>query len=112
MSTENTENTENTASTEHAERTGGTATGGNTRTVVTPAQISEILVTKAGVDPGILAGNPDISLQDLEIDSLAVLELQAVIVERFGVEIPDHAVTMTVNEISAIVNESFEEVSR
>ncbi|WP_239308119.1 MULTISPECIES: acyl carrier protein [unclassified Frankia] len=86
-------------------------TTGNTRVVVTPAQIAEILVTKAGMDPAIFSGNPDSSLQNLEIDSLAVLELQAVIVERFGVEIPDEAITMTLGEIAAVVNECFEEVS-
>ncbi|WP_322762668.1 acyl carrier protein [Frankia sp. Cr2] len=107
-----TERTENAGSAGSAERTGSTGSGGNIRTAVTPAQIAEILITKAGVDPGILVGNPDLSLQALDIDSLAVLELQAVVVERFGVEIPDHAVMMTVNEISAIVNESSEEVAR
>ncbi len=79
---------------------------GETRSVVTPTTIREILVERAGVDPDVFAGNERLSLTELEIDSLAVLELQAVIVERFGVEIPDEAVTMTVSEIAAVVNEN------
>ncbi|SBW24587.1 MULTISPECIES: acyl carrier protein [Protofrankia] len=79
---------------------------GNTRSVVTPTTICEILVERAGADPDVFLGNEHLSLTELQIDSLAVLELQAVIVERFGVEIPDEAVTMTVSEIAAVVNEN------
>ncbi|WP_250291636.1 acyl carrier protein [Frankia sp. CiP1_Cm_nod1] len=78
---------------------------GETRSVVTSATIREILVERAGVDPDVFAGNESLSLTELQIDSLAVLELQAVLVERFGVEVPDEAVTMTVGEIAAVANE-------
>ncbi len=83
---------------------------GRARAVVTPAQISEILATKAGVDPEVFAGNDQLSLRDLEIDSLAVLELQAVILESFGVEIPENAIDMTVGEIAGVVTEGAGEV--
>jgi acyl carrier protein len=81
------------------------------RVTVTGAEICEILVTRTGVDPDVFPGNEHLSLKELEIDSLAVLELQAIIVRRYGVEIPAEAIGMTVPEIAALVNESLEEVS-
>lgn len=75
------------------------------------AEIREILVTRTGVDPDLFVGNDHLSLKDLEIDSLAVLELQAVVRRRHGVEIPEEAISMTVPEIAALVCEVPEEVS-
>jgi acyl carrier protein len=78
--------------------------------VITPPDICEILVTRTGVDPGTFRENDLLTLTELDIDSLAVLELQAVIVERHGVEIPAEAITMNVHEIAAFVNGSVEKV--
>ncbi len=81
------------------------------RAAITPDEICEILVTRTGVDPDVFPGNDHLPLKDLEIDSLAVLELQAVIVQNYRIEIPVEAIDMTVPEIAALVNEGLEEVA-
>jgi len=86
------------------------ATGG-IGNVVTPDDVREILVTRTGVDPATFAGNENLSLRDLDIDSLAVLELQAVVYERYAAEIPSEVIDMTVADITALVNSNSEEVA-
>nr|MDT0664672.1 acyl carrier protein [Micromonospora sp. DSM 115978] len=78
---------------------------------MTPDDIREILVTRTGVDPDTFVGNDDKTLRDLEIDSLAVLELQAVVYERYNAEIPSEVIDSTVADITALVNASSEEVA-
>lgn len=66
-------------------------------------EIQEILIAKAGVDREAFADTDDVALRNLDIDSLAVLQLQAVVIDRFGVEIPEEAINMTVPAIAAYV---------
>ena len=56
---------------------------------VTDDDIAGILLTNCGMDPDAAAATPDASLEELGLDSLAVLELQAVVAERYRVRIPD-----------------------
>jgi len=74
-------------------------------TTATAADIEQILVDNTGVPPETLAGNQDTPLADLDVDSLAVLELQAVAAKKFGVEVPDDALSMSVNGLVSFINE-------
>lgn len=73
---------------------------------VTFDDIESILVKKVGLAPRTLASNPENSLEDLGLDSLAVLELQIVITKLFGVEIPDESGELNVGEIVDFINGS------
>ncbi len=72
-------------------------------TAVTAADIGDILVTSTGMDPAGLRGREDVPLVDLGIDSLGTLELQAVVTRRFGVDLPDELLPLSVDEIVATV---------
>lgn len=71
---------------------------------VQPLEIEAILVESTGADPGLLARSRDVPLADLEIDSLAALELQAVAEDRYGVELPEEVLRLSVSEIVALLN--------
>jgi acyl carrier protein len=73
---------------------------------VTFDDIESILVKKVGLAPQTLASNPANSLEDLGLDSLAVLELQIVITKLYGVEIPDESGELSVGEIVDFINGS------
>ena len=66
--------------------------------------IESILVKKVGLAPQSLADTPENSLEDLGLDSLAVLELQIVITKQYGVEIPDESGELNVGEIVEFIN--------
>ncbi|MEV0847241.1 acyl carrier protein [Streptomyces sp. NPDC049954] len=70
------------------------------RTIAVSAEeIEDILIRSAGVADGTFDGNRGVSLDALGVDSLAVLELEAVLADRHGVEISSEAPRMSVNEI-------------
>jgi acyl carrier protein len=71
---------------------------------VTAAELREVLITAAGIAPERLDGQETTPLVDLGVDSLAVLELQAVANRRYGVEIPDDALEMSVAGLAAFIN--------
>jgi acyl carrier protein len=73
---------------------------------VTFDDVESILVTKVGLAPQTLAANPEGSLEDLGLDSLAVLELQIVITKQYGVEIPDESGELNVGQIVDFINEN------
>jgi acyl carrier protein len=73
---------------------------------VTFDDVESILVTKVGLAPQTLAGNPEGTLEDLGLDSLAVLELQIVITKQYGVEIPDESGELNVGQIVDYINEN------
>jgi acyl carrier protein len=74
--------------------------------LATFGDIREVLVTNTGVAPETFSGQDGTALVDLGIDSLAVLELQAVVAQRHGgVEIPETALQMSVEEIVAFIND-------
>lgn len=71
---------------------------------ITEVEIKDILVSNAGAPPEAFKEGQEESLEELGLDSLAVLELQAVAKYRFGIEIPEEALHMTVPEIVALAN--------
>ena len=73
--------------------------------------IESILVKKVGLAPETLAGAPENSLEDLGLDSLAVLELQIVITKAYGVEIPDESGELNVGEIVEFINNANEQAA-
>jgi acyl carrier protein len=78
---------------------------------VTFDDIESILVKKVGLAPQTLAGTPDNSLEDLGLDSLAVLELQIVITKQYGVEIPDESGELNVGEIVDFINKAADQAA-
>lgn len=66
--------------------------------------VETILITHTGAEPAAFDGGRDVPLEDLGIDSLAVLELQAQVTDRYGVEIPEEALRMSVAEIVDLIN--------
>ncbi len=78
---------------------------------VTFSDVESILVTKVGLAPDTLAANPEGSLEELGLDSLAVLELQIVITKQYGVEIPDESGEFNVGEIVDFVNGATEQAA-
>lgn len=73
---------------------------------VTFDDVEAILVTKVGLAPQTLAADPEGTLEDLGLDSLAVLELQIVITKQYGVEIPDESGDLNVGQIVDYINEN------
>lgn len=67
--------------------------------------LREILVTSAGLSPSQLDTDDGRTLEELGLDSLAAMELQAVVQQRYGVKIPDESLEMTVNSISEFVSD-------
>lgn len=70
------------------------------------AEITEILVRNCGLNPEAATDAPTASLEELGLDSLALLELQAVLADRFGVQIPDESGQLTIADLAALVESS------
>ncbi|ROO62455.1 aromatase [Micromonospora sp. Llam0] len=70
---------------------------------VTAAEITAILVRNCGLDPAGAAETPAASLAELGLDSLALLELQAVVADRYQVRIPPDSADLTIVEIAELV---------
>lgn len=79
-----------------------TTTSGD-RATLTVADLTAILVRNCGLDPQAAAAAPDASLMELGMDSLALLELHAVVADRYGVPIPDEAAGLSIAQIAARV---------
>lgn len=67
--------------------------------------LREILVASAGLSPSQLESDDGQTLEELGLDSLAAMELQAVVQQRYGVKIPDESLEMTVDSISEFVSD-------
>jgi|GEM_PF-288531 aromatase len=76
---------------------------GGARPTVTAAEITAILVRHCGLDAESAAAAPAASLEELGLDSLALLELQAVVADRYRVQIPEEAIRLTIAEIADLV---------
>jgi acyl carrier protein len=78
-----------------------------TQNAIDPVSIREeltgILVRAAGVLPGELDEADDTTLAQLGLDSLAAMELQAVVQDHYGVQIPDDSLEMSLLEITGYV---------
>jgi acyl carrier protein len=68
---------------------------------ITAEDVRDLLIAKTGADPGIFKGSDGVSLEELGIDSLAVMELEAVIADKYGIQLPENAIQLTVSEIAA-----------
>jgi acyl carrier protein len=72
-------------------------------------EVENILVDAAGVDPAALGGPGVESLADLGMDSLAAMELQAVVKSRYEVQLPDELLERSVPEIAAMIEAALPE---
>jgi aromatase len=72
------------------------------------AEITSILVRKCGLDAESAAAAPTASLEELGMDSLALLELQAVVAEKYQVQIPEEAKHLSIDEIADLVDRQSE----
>lgn len=73
---------------------------------VTFEDVEALLVKKVGLAPESLADNREGTLEELGLDSLAVLELQIVVTKQYGVEIPDESGELNVGQIVEFINEN------
>nr|AHE14759.1 putative phosphopantetheine-binding protein [uncultured bacterium] len=68
--------------------------------------LTTLLVNTVGLPPQVSALDPQATFADAGLDSLAFLQLQAEIEDRYGVELPDDSpLTRSFGEITAFVNE-------
>lgn len=66
-------------------------------------EIQEILVRSAGLAATDLDQTDGRTLEELGLDSLASMELQAVVQDRYGVHIPDDSLEMSIGQIAAFL---------
>ena len=66
-------------------------------------ELEDVLVRAAGVAADALATAGEESLAELGLDSLAAMELQAVVRTKFGIRIPDESLEMTLPELTHFV---------
>lgn len=67
------------------------------------SELAEILTRAAGLPPEAIAEAGERRLLDLGLDSLAAMELQASLKDRYQVQIPDEALEMSIPEITRYV---------
>ncbi|MGI5151071.1 SRPBCC family protein [Plantactinospora sp. CA-294935] len=75
---------------------------------VTAAEITAILVQHCGLDADAAAAAPSASLEELGMDSLALLELQAVVADRYRVQLPEEAGRLSIAEVAELVAHQYE----
>ncbi|WP_200207332.1 SRPBCC family protein [Micromonospora coerulea] len=66
-------------------------------------EITDILVTHCGLDVETAARSPAASLEELGMDSLALLELSAVVADRWRVRIPEQAGQLSIAGVADLV---------
>lgn len=69
--------------------------------------IAAILIRNCGLDPDAAVDRAASTLEELGLDSLAVLELQAVVAQTYQARIPDEAGRLSMREIADLVNRQF-----
>ncbi|MFF5174587.1 SRPBCC family protein [Micromonospora sp. NPDC000089] len=67
------------------------------------AEITDILVAHCGLDPDAAAHAPAASLEELGMDSLALLELSAVVTDRWRVQLPEQAAQLSIPAVADLV---------
>ena len=71
----------------------------------TVAELTAILVRNCGLDPDLAQRMPTSTLEELGMDSLALLELQAVVTDRYRVRIPEEtARQLSIAELATLVD--------
>ncbi|MFC3502694.1 SRPBCC family protein [Micromonospora krabiensis] len=66
-------------------------------------EITDILVAHCGLDAEAAANAPAASLEELGLDSLALLELSAVVADRYRVQIPEQAAQLSIPAVADLV---------
>ncbi|RKR92297.1 aromatase [Micromonospora pisi] len=72
--------------------------------LATAEDITSILVRNCGLNAESAMAAPTASLEELGMDSLALLELQAVVAERYQVQIPEEVKHLTIADIAELVD--------
>ncbi|WP_235002441.1 acyl carrier protein [Actinacidiphila paucisporea] len=72
----------------------------------------EILVVKAGLPRSAVTADPSATLSDVDLDSLAQLQVKAEIEDRYGIELDDEHANATFGELVTLVNEELSERAR
>jgi len=67
------------------------------------AEITDILVANCGLDADAAARAPAASLEELGMDSLALLELSAVVTDRWQVQLPEQAGQLSIPAVAELV---------
>lgn len=75
----------------------------------TMTELMDILVTKAGLPRTAVTEDQDVTLGDVDLDSLARIQLRTEIASRYGVEIDDERTDATFGELLSFVNEGLNE---
>ena len=75
----------------------------------TMTELMDILVTKAGLPRNEVTDDEDVTLGDVDLDSLARIQLRTEIASRYGVEIDDERTDATFGELLSFVNEGLNE---
>ena len=78
----------------------------------TMTDLMEILIAKVGLPREAATDDEEATLADVELDSLALLQLKAEIADCFGVEVDDVQADATFGEILTLVNEGSSEHAR
>jgi len=73
--------------------------------LTTADEITTILVRNCGLNAEAAAGAPAASLEELGMDSLALLELQAVVADRYQVQIPEDSRQLSITELADLVDQ-------
>ncbi|WP_406045472.1 SRPBCC family protein [Micromonospora sp. NBC_00898] len=66
-------------------------------------EITDILITHCGLDAATAVRSPAASLEELGMDSLALLELSAVVADRWRVRIPEQAGQLSIAGVADLV---------
>ncbi|MDA5144699.1 phosphopantetheine-binding protein [Streptomyces sp. AD681] len=72
----------------------------------------EILVVKAGLPRSAVTADPGATMSDVDLDSLAYLQLRVEIEDRHGIEIGEEYAKATFGELVRLVNEGLSEHAR
>lgn len=74
-----------------------------TTATATRDELAEIFVLAAGLPPAVIDAAGEATLEDLGLDSLAAMEVQAAVQNRYRVQIPDDSLEMSFSEITQYV---------
>ncbi|GAB2956522.1 hypothetical protein GCM10027280_51420 [Micromonospora polyrhachis] len=72
--------------------------------LTTADEITTILVRNCGLNAEAAAASPAASLEELGMDSLALLELQAVVADRYRVQIPEDSRELSIAALADVVD--------
>lgn len=74
--------------------------------------LMEILVVKTGLPRSAVTADPGATLSDVDLDSLAQLQVRAEIEDRYGIELDEDHAHATFGELVTLVNEGLSETAR